>query len=112
MMTKVFLKNYLKRKIKLNHIQKIKKKKIIEIKLTEKENSIPKNTENIIEEAEKSMEKNKEILIDGNQYEIVDEDENEKKSKDKNLKYGIGSLAILTTLLVVLFSFINLKLLI
>ena len=100
-----FFKKLFKKKDKTEPYTKNKKKENHEIKLTEKENSIPKNTESIIEEAEKSMEKNKEILIDGNQYEIVDEDENEKKSKNKNLKYGIGSLAILTTLLVVLFFF-------
>ena len=80
-----------------------------EIKLTENENSIPKNTQNIIEEAEQSIKNESEIIIDGEKKEIIREEieyvDEEDINNSKKLKYGLGSLSVLLTVIIILFFF-------
>ena len=67
-------------------------------------NGIPKDTTNIIEEAEDSLENtNNEILINENYDEELSKED--QKPKSKNLNYGLGMLLLLTAIIVILFFF-------
>ena len=65
---------------------------------------IPKNTANIIEEAEDSLENTtNEILINENYDEDLSKEDT--KPKSKNLNYGLGMILLLTTIITILFFF-------
>ena len=101
----VFKKSYCERCNK--KIEPYKKENITdepEIQLETLKKIIPKDTTNIIEEAENSLKNTtNEILINTN----YDEDlSNEvEKPKSKNLNYGLGMLLLLTTVIAILFFF-------
>ena len=81
-----------------------KKEIIIDEPQIQANNGIPKDTKNIIEEAEDSLKNtNNEILINEDyEDELYKEDQ---KPKSKNLNYVLGMLLLLTTIIVILLFF-------
>ena len=75
-----------------------------EIQLETLKKIIPKDTTNIIEEAENSLKNTtNEILINENYNEKLSNEV--EKPKSKNLNYGLGMLLLLTTVIAILFFF-------
>ena len=99
-----FLKNLFKKKEKSEPY----KKEIIlnepEIQIEKVKTAVPKDTMNIIEEAEDSLENTtKETLINENYDEGLPKES--EKSKSNNLKYGLGMLLLLGSVIAILFFF-------
>ena len=97
-------KNFFNKKEKIEPYKKENITDEPEIQLETLKKIIPKDTTNIIEEAENSLKNTtNEILINTN----YDEDlSNEvEKPKSKNLNYGLGMLLLLTTVIAILFFF-------
>ena len=99
-----FLKNLFKKKEKSEPY----KKEIIlnepEIQIEKVKTAVPKDTMNIIEEAEDSLEKTtKETLINENYDEGLPKES--EKNKSNNLKYGLGMLLLLGSVIAILFFF-------
>ncbi|MDA7767942.1 hypothetical protein N8897_01940 [Candidatus Pelagibacter sp.] len=81
-----------------------KKEIIIDEPEIQTNNGIPKDTINIIEEAEDNLKNtNSEILINEDYNEELSK--KDQKPKSKNLNYGLGMLLLLTTVIVILFFF-------
>ena len=99
-----FFKDFFKKKGKIEPYKKEITLDKAEIKLEEVKAVIPKNTANIIEEAEDSLKNtNNEILINENYDEELSNEVEKPKSKNSN--YGLGMLLLLTTVIAILFFF-------
>ena len=101
-----FFKNFFKKKDNSQPYKKKSEKNDGDLRLRENKISIPKNTERIIEEAEKSSDNiSDQILINENNEEKFIEKKEKLKTNSNILKFGLGMFVLLLATLLILFLF-------